>query len=50
MRKAGIGFEVATAIMHEDVYDVEKQGGVSRLKKIVEEIERRKARGACYLI
>lgn len=42
--------EVATAIMHEDVYDVKKQRGVSRLKKIVKEIERGKARGTCYLI
>lgn len=37
--------EVVTTILHGDIYDVAKQGEVSRLKMIVEELETRKARG-----
>ena len=38
--------EVSIAALHEDVYNVDKQGEVSRLNNILEEIETRKARGA----
>jgi hypothetical protein len=38
--------ELATVTLHEDVYDVDKQEEVNRLKKDMEEIETRKARGA----
>ena len=38
--------ELATATLHEDMYDVDKQGEVNRLKRDLDEIETRKARGA----
>ena len=38
--------EVALATLHEDVYDAGKQGEVSRLTKVMEELESKKARGA----
>ena len=38
--------EMAIATLHEDIYDIDKQGEVSRLTNILEEIESRKARGA----
>jgi hypothetical protein len=38
--------KLATATLHEDVYDVDKQGQVNRLKKDMDEIETKKARGA----
>ena len=37
--------ELATATLHEDMYDVDKQGEVNRLKRDLDEIETRKARG-----
>ena len=38
--------EVATAQLHNDIYNVELQGEVSHFKRILEKIELRKARGA----
>ena len=38
--------ETATARLHEDIYDLDKQGEVNKFKRIIEEIETRKARGA----
>ena len=38
--------EVALATLHEDAYDTGKQGEVSRLTKVMEELENKKARGA----
>ena len=38
--------ELATAILHEDIYDVDKQGEINRFKKYMDEIETRKARGS----
>ena len=38
--------EVAVATLHEDVYNIDKQGVVSQLQQCLEEIEIRKARGA----
>ena len=38
--------EVATAKLHEDIHNVERQGEVHKLKHIMGEIDNRKARGA----
>ena len=43
---ARANLETATARLHEDIYDRDKQGEVNKYKSIIEGIETRKARGA----
>ena len=43
---ARANIEIATAKLHEDIYNVELQGEVNQYKQVLEEIEMRKARGA----
>ena len=43
---ARVNLEVATARLHDDIYNVELQREVYQYKRTIEEIERRKARGA----
>lgn len=38
--------ELATAVLHDDVYNMDKQGEVNRLWNMLEYIEGRKAKGA----
>lgn len=38
--------EVATTSLHDDIYNVEKQGEVNQLENILKDIEIRKAKGA----
>ena len=42
---ARTNLEPATTRLHEDVYDMDKQGEVNKYKNIIEGIETRKARG-----
>lgn len=38
--------EVTTLTLYEDVYNIDKQGGVNQLKRPMEEIETRKTKRA----
>ena len=41
-----VNLKLATVTLHENVYDVDKQGEVNKLKKNMDEIETRQAREA----
>lgn len=43
---ARANLEIATASLHDDIYNVGKQGEVNLLKRTIEDIKTRKARGA----